>query len=76
MFTKWWNELPHQAQAAIVALGGGMLGVLEPVVQHWASGQVVCSIAVGPCMKEYAVSALRAGVLAVIGLYIQSSYHK
>jgi len=72
----FWNGLPHQAQAVFVALGGGIIGVLEPVIEHWASGQVVCTVATGLCIKGYAVSALKAGILAVMGLYVKSSLYQ
>ena len=71
----WWNGVPHLWQAVMVAFGGGALGVLEPVVQNWASGVAVCSVAVGVCINGYLVSAVKAGVMAVIGLYIKSSFH-
>ena len=73
----WWNGLNHGVQAAIVAFGGGIVGVVEPVLQNWASGQAVCSVAVSACLKGYAISAVKAGVMAVLGLYVKSSlYHK
>jgi len=75
-FLAWWNGLPHYVQAVIVAFGGGAVGVLEPVIEQWASGQPVCTVALGLCMKGYLVSAVKAGVLGVIGLYIKSSFHK
>lgn len=70
-----WNKLPHLVQAAIVGFGGAAIGVLEPVIQNWASGQVVCSVAIGVCIKGYLVSAVKAGILAVMGLYVKSSFH-
>jgi hypothetical protein len=72
--TAWWAGLPHQVQAVIVLFGGGALGVLEPVVQNWASGQAVCTATVGLCVRGYLLAAAKAGVAAVIGLYIKSSY--
>ena len=79
MFDKikaWWNALPHGVQAVVVLFGGGVIGVLEPVVEHWAQGQVVCTVAIGPCVVGYLVSAAKAGVLAVLGLYLPSSFHR
>ena len=72
----WWGGLPHTVQAVIVAFGGAAFGVLWNVVQQWASGQQVCAVALGPCVKAYVISAVKAGVIAVAGLYIRSSYHK
>lgn len=74
--TAWWASLPHQVQAVLVGFGGGAGGVIEKVVEQWATGQVVCSGLVLPCLETYCISALKAGVIAVMGLYIKSSYHK
>lgn len=79
MWTKlaaWWNQLPHGVQAVLVGFGGGALGVLEPVVEQWAAGATVCSVAATACIKGYLLSAVKAGVVAVMGLYIKSSFHK
>jgi hypothetical protein len=73
--SAYWDSLPHGTQAVIVAFGGGFMGVVEPVVEHWATGQPVCAIAVGACIKGYLVSGVKAGVVAVMGLYLKSSYH-
>jgi hypothetical protein len=75
-FSAWWNSLPHAVQAVIVAGGGAALGVLEPVVEQWASGTAVCTVAVGTCVKGYIISAAKAAVLAVMGLYIKSSLYQ
>ena len=79
MWTKlvaWWDGLPHGVQAVIVAFGGAALGVVEPVVEQWATGTAVCTVAVGACVKAYALSAAKAGILAVMGLYIKSSFYR
>jgi hypothetical protein len=68
-----WASLPHVAQAAIVLFLGTAAGVVEPVIEDWAKGQVVCTVAVGACITGYVLSAVKAGILAVIGLYIPSS---
>lgn len=72
----WWNALPHYVQAVIVAFVGAVVGALEPVIGQWAYGQQVCTVALGACLKAYLVSAAKAGILAVLGLYIKSSFHK
>lgn len=71
-----WDGLPHGMQAVIVGFGGGALGVLEPVIEQWAGGAAVCSVALGLCVKTYLLSAVKAGCVAVMGLYIKSSLHK
>ena len=72
----WWNQLPHGVQAAIVAFGGGVLGFVEPILQDWASGTAVCQAPFWACVRGFAVSGLKAGIMAVMGLYIKSSlYH-
>ncbi len=72
----WWNGLPHAVQAVIEAAGAGFLGVAEPVIQQWASGATVCTVALGACIKGYAISAAKAAVAAVLGLYVKSSFYK
>lgn len=72
----WWNGLPHMVQAVIVAGGGAAIGVVEPVIEQWASGATVCTVALALCVKGYAISAVKAAVLAVTGLYIKSSFYK
>lgn len=72
----WWDKQPHLFQAVIVAFAGGIWGVLEPVVQNWAGGQSVCTVAAGACLKIYGISALRSGVAAVVALYVKSSFYK
>jgi hypothetical protein len=72
----WWSGLPHGLQAALVGFGGGALGVLEPVIQNWSEGKAVCAVAAAVCVKGYLYSAIKAGVMAIFGLYIRSSYHK
>jgi hypothetical protein len=74
--TAWWAGLPHQLQATLTLFGTGALGVLVPVVQQWASGQAVCTVAAGPCVEHYLLSAAKAGVLGVIMLYVPSSLGK
>jgi len=71
-----WNNLPHYVQAVIMAFGAGLFGVLWNVVKQWANGQQVCTVATWPCVESYLVSGVKAGIIAVIGLYTKSSYHK
>ena len=74
---NWWNGLPHWLQAIIFAFGGGLVGVLEPVIENWSKGQQVCTVALWPCVATYLLSGVKAGILAVIGLYTKSSlYHR
>jgi len=73
----WWNGLPHPVQAGIVAFGMGVLGFGEPILQNWVQGGAVCSAAFSVCAKGYLISALKAGIAGVMGLYIKSSlYHQ
>ena len=73
----WWDSLPHGVQAVIVTFFGAVAGFVVPIIQNWAAGQPVCGTNISACLKTDAISAIKVGVSAVIGLYIKSSlYHK
>lgn len=63
----WWNSLPHPIQAAIMLFFGAATGV----VKHTLSNPQACMTA--SCWKGYLASALHAGLLAVLALYVPAN---
>lgn len=73
MFSKiqtWWNSLPHAVQAAILLFAGAATGVIRKVIET----PDACMSLV--CWKAYVASAVHAGVVAVIALYIPANVAK
>lgn len=67
MFDKlkaFWNSLPHPVQGAIVLFGGASLGVIGSAV----GGEHSCLTL--SCWRQYFGDGFRAGVAAVVGLYL------
>ncbi|HEX3941373.1 MAG TPA: hypothetical protein VHX11_07825 [Acidobacteriaceae bacterium] len=64
--SQWWQRLPHPVRTLIVLFAGAASGVLK----HALTQPNACMT--GPCLKAYAISAVHAGVLAVLALYIPS----
>lgn len=65
-----WNSLPHVAQAGIMLFVGASTGVIRHVLEN----PNACMTA--SCWKGYAASAVHAGVVAVVALYIPSNFGK
>lgn len=64
----WWNSLPHPLQAGIMLFAGAATGV----IRHSIEAPDACMTAA--CIKGYLFSAVHAGVLAVIALYIPANF--
>ena len=62
-----WNALPHPLQAIIMLFLGAATGVIRHVFQN----PNACTTA--SCWKGYLASALHAGFLAVIALYVPAN---
>jgi len=64
---SWWTSLPHPVQAVIMLFGGAFTGVIRHVLQNPNACMSV------DCWKGYLFSAVHAGVLAVIALYVPAN---
>jgi hypothetical protein len=65
-----WNSLPHPVQAVVMLFVGAGTGVLRRSLEQ----QPACFS--GTCLKGDIISAIHAGALAVVALYIPSSLGK
>jgi hypothetical protein len=66
----YWKSLPHPVQAAIMLFAGAASGVIK----HAIAQPNACFTSV--CWHGYLASALHAGILAVVALYIPANLPK
>ena len=62
-----WNSLPHPVQAVIMLFLGAATGVIRHVFQNPNACMTTS------CWKGYLASALHAGFLAVLALYVPAN---
>ena len=67
---NFWSSLPHPVQAAVVLFGGDLGGAIYAGI----SSPNACWTAA--CLGAYALTGLKTGIVAVLGLYIPSSLYQ